>query len=773
MALAARKSKDKSSPGSGFAPSAGLPTSLAALLSQLSLVATALSSGEVEPAALLLGLKPAQDALQSFEGALQGVPSQTAVANVLPRAWQEDLDREGVSLWNRSTALRYSAGSQGSADREDGKDRKLTIAALRKLAFELISLGTPQPLTPTTHLSLLSLATKAALAASSANDLTSTNSLLSTAASHAESVSVPQNAAGSPTSDEAKALVAFYSARARASIRAGNAPIATWMMSKLKGLKRFKNAALSVPLGDNNGTLLIAELHQISEDRRALRLAILQEFAKAIAERLSISPTSATAQVAPLSSGDAHHFAGQIVMAATFLALDRDRARLESLFDTLGNAGLKLDASSAFVVTTFIWKAGDQLTVDKNFVESAAWYVLGAHLVLQGAERTIWPKSLRKAALSLIEVGEYDQAEAVMRRGMEAGAGSFAKSHFLRFYNFVLMKDEVRASGALKSMVECPDFTIELLLWASKSASESGSSTLLARILGQILDVCTLNPRNLDQVDLLVLLRFEASSLLAGHFKSALTVATSLAGQDTPPPTLRKSIAWLSKTGYNLCIKFQSEWDPKVLCGIYSTIADLMDLEIKLHAQPDPETLSRLWLCRFAGLLVQVLSARHVEIKAYHELLSPVRDLRDALLDALQRHPALPRADEIEASLISLELEVLIGVEDWASVSDAVKSFQSSERVLPAKIIKSAAEAATANSSCPPDITFVILKTTLDVLAGKSEYTPHSLAGWFRVVISWLLKAGASAEALKYVHNARDFLKVRRVRQFIIPSTHT
>ena len=177
-----------------------------------------------------------------------------------------------------------------------------------------------------------------------------------------------------------------------------------------------------------------------------------------------------------------------------------------------------------------------------------------------------------------------------------------------------------------------------------------------------------------------------------------------------------------------------------------------------------------------------------------------MRDLRDALLDALQRHPLLPRSEEIEASLVSLEIQVLVGVEDWTGVVDVLQvssadpfrhlarldrarqTFQSSERKLPVKIIKAAAEQATSSPTCPPDIMFAILKTTLNVLFERKEITTYircfklldlqlkpsrlrsiGLASWFRVVISILLRKGAGVEALKYAGNVMDTIKLRRV----------
>ena len=87
-------------------------------------------------------------------------------------------------------------------------------------------------------------------------------------------------------------------------------------------------------------------------------------------------------------------FAGQITMAAAFLLREQDRERFESILDTLGSAGIKLDPSAAFVSTTYLWKFGDSCHRESRFADAAEWYVLGAHPVMQ-VKRTTWPKSLR------------------------------------------------------------------------------------------------------------------------------------------------------------------------------------------------------------------------------------------------------------------------------------------------------------------------------------------------------------------------------------------
>ena len=137
---------------------------------------------------------------------------------------------------------------------------------------------------------------------------------------------------------------------------------------------------------------LFTEVHAFSH---ALRFGILQAIANAISERQSSSLASVPNQVAPLSRDRACVFAGQLVIAATFLLLGQDRERLQSILDALDTSQTQIATSAAFVSTTFIWKCGDRCSGDKDFIEAAAWFVLGAHPVMRASGRTTWPKSLR------------------------------------------------------------------------------------------------------------------------------------------------------------------------------------------------------------------------------------------------------------------------------------------------------------------------------------------------------------------------------------------
>lgn len=125
MAPESRK-KSKGTPGSSDAHSYVLPAALTTLLSTLSDLGQAFAAAESPaPGTVLPKLAKTHTALGSLEHALQ-TAGPTDVASELPRTWQEDLDREGVGLWNRSTAIRCSIGTQASSD-EDRSFRK-TVA---------------------------------------------------------------------------------------------------------------------------------------------------------------------------------------------------------------------------------------------------------------------------------------------------------------------------------------------------------------------------------------------------------------------------------------------------------------------------------------------------------------------------------------------------------------------------------------------------------------------------------------------------------------------
>lgn len=126
MAREAR-TKIKASPKSDSVRLSELPGALVSLLSNLADLGRAFGGpgGATSPSpdTLLPKLATAHVALGAVDRALHSSP---AAAARLPRGWQEDLDREGVGVWNQSTALRCASETQGAAD-ADGCFRK-TIA---------------------------------------------------------------------------------------------------------------------------------------------------------------------------------------------------------------------------------------------------------------------------------------------------------------------------------------------------------------------------------------------------------------------------------------------------------------------------------------------------------------------------------------------------------------------------------------------------------------------------------------------------------------------
>lgn len=121
-----------------------------------------------------------------------------------------------------------------------------------------------------------------------------------------------------------------------------------------------------------------------------------------------------------------------------------------------------------------------------------------------------------------------------------------------------------------------------------------------------------------------------------------------------------------------------------------------MELDSKLTPVPDPETFSKLWLCRFAALSGRVMSARTTnsrrhkvrdlfsstpgrsadessQVEAYKALLPGVNALRTSLAKARAQTPRIDRVELIESAVLALEVEALSETGDWQAIVHLVE----------------------------------------------------------------------------------------------------
>ncbi|ORY75928.1 hypothetical protein BCR35DRAFT_332925 [Leucosporidium creatinivorum] len=212
--------------------------SLDELISQLQTINSSLASDSAPShSSLIRELNSLTLKREAFEGSLRRVKKQLEEVEQ-SKDWREELDRDGVELWNRSTALKDSWDDFGSATEND--KAKEVIALIRLNAFKIIRLGAPEPLEEKDHVALLALSTKTYTALSSSTNLAAADDILSVGAEHCASISLgppldgSQGARASPPLSTVRIVLAHYTTRITLSIQSGKMGVAEWIKSKIK-----------------------------------------------------------------------------------------------------------------------------------------------------------------------------------------------------------------------------------------------------------------------------------------------------------------------------------------------------------------------------------------------------------------------------------------------------------------------------------------------------------------------------------------------------------
>ncbi|KAI0761631.1 meiosis protein SPO22/ZIP4 like-domain-containing protein [Trametes elegans] len=183
-----------------------------------------------------------------------------ALANRRPRAkkgdeWAQradDLDHEGVMLWNASVVQR---------DVPDDDAYRPASAAMRLAAFRLIEAGMEHkpgiqstPLSPrcyaltapsTSHsftsalIHVLQLASKAGASLADVGDVTLAAGVLGSAAKYADFLGAADDPQNAHTQARARAIVLYYSSRMEAAFREGNDGVADFMLEKVSESNQY------------------------------------------------------------------------------------------------------------------------------------------------------------------------------------------------------------------------------------------------------------------------------------------------------------------------------------------------------------------------------------------------------------------------------------------------------------------------------------------------------------------------------------------------------
>ncbi|GAA5876941.1 hypothetical protein JCM8547_006316 [Rhodosporidiobolus lusitaniae] len=835
-----------------------LRSSLAFISNSLSRPSISTSSSE-----LLAELDTLHSRIHAFEAS---VSAASASEKDKAPGWKDELDQAGTLLWNKSTAMRHGIED---GDKQQKQEELKLIAELRRAGYHLIRLGTLEPLSPDSHLSLLTLSTKTAAAFLSAGLVPTADALLRDAATHASHLPLKASVDPSFAKERGKALLAHYCSRIRTSMASGTSAVASWVKDKAvdlvkademgwREIEKLAQTAYDVGVQQLRGTRtdagtsntlkddltealdwlqLALELLERGEGNsvQAMQLTTLKALAQAyidgkqwgkaeevLKQILEVDSSPALHRrmiklVLARKGGDgeldeafiaAAHKAfkdpedglrrtlrfdilnalcsagspqsellGQLFATAMFCMNDSDVLRLKGLLESASTAApnVKLSPSTAFLCITYIWRQGDKAHKEQRWTDAAEWYLLAAHPLFSSIDAAVFAKSIRKAALFFIEARENHRAEQILQ--LPAAGADFAKTHFVRFYNYTLQGNTAKAAAVLTALSTAPDFTLNLLLWCAKTANEANNKELLALVLGTVVDQCKKGGAEIAGTDLMVVIRClirlyltrideadeaqteEFAKSVQAQLEGALALAKSLALANPVPESLSKDVAWLYKSAFNLTVRFTAVWSNSTLISLYGLTASLIEVDVKISGAGNVEqaAMGKLWTCKFAALAGKFEEAKKAEGAEQKKLYKVLVEEATSFIAAINESASASTGDEKTDSVLHAAYAVLVEAQttvgDWKALVVLVENFEESPHTLPVSLLKLVTDKATSSTTCPRDELCSILRKTLALLYSRQDLDVASMSLWLRMIVSALLDREPDA-ALEYVKNA-------------------
>ncbi|TNY23315.1 hypothetical protein DMC30DRAFT_46308 [Rhodotorula diobovata] len=508
---------------------------------------------------------------------------------------------------------------------------------------------------------------------------------------------------------------------------------------------------------------LLATLEQLPASRKSLRMQLLEK------------------TVSELSTWGIVHcdLLKQVVVAAAVLASEADKRAITLLLNTVqqGLPTFRLSPAEALTGVTILRRLGDKASSGKRFSDAADWFLLATSSVFRSLPFTTTAKSIRKAALCFLEVGQDARVEEVMQ--LVPSDQDEAKDCFLRFC--ACRGNVPKALATLKVMISAPGFSPKLLQWAYKLAAEQNDKNLAFAITELLCEVCQA-PEVAAQLDYMVLTRSvirqhvvrlqgsDASDELKNdvprsalkQLQSGLLLARRLKASNHPPASLVKEITWLYKTSFNLGAEFCGRWTTSTSTGFFDVTVALIELASQVGG--DVVDASKLWTCRLAVVSGKFALARETgggqgQTQAYKELLNDVNSFLESLDVALASTPQLEKAEQLLETGYADKVAALVHLEDWPALVELLEAFEDHPETAPLPVLKLIVDTVTKSKSCPLDHVGAILRKTLALLYGRQDLDVSSMAMWLRMLVHPLVIRRELDHALDYVQNAQQFIE--------------
>ncbi|CDO70960.1 hypothetical protein BN946_scf184829.g69 [Trametes cinnabarina] len=637
----------------------------------------------------------------------------------------DDLDSEGVMLWNASAAQKDVADDAHRA----------VCAAMRLAGFRLVEAG---------------MENKPGI--ESVGDAALAAGVLSSAAKNGHAQA------------RARAIVLYYSSRMEAAFREGNDGVADFMLEKIsdqcagngaRDAVKWIQRAFSIvePLEDvpDTGdsqlrrsilrTLARAYFLSSSQDpenlaraeaalqelidsvdssvdhtspeyqqlrwmrvailkrRKAPRAALLEAF-RSIIDHMQYSENTITdALVTAIhlhcleQAFSSKNSASLVYLDRLLLSLiyhcskDADHRQamqdITAVLDLLELKEYELPRIPTTACLTLLWQFGDRHYHAKRWADAADWFLVGTHGVFGSMSHISNAKCLRKAALCYVQCGEHSQASAAIRRCPPTDAAT----HYVALLIAAHQGLEDEAVAAVHAMVHATNFNKKMLLLATRLANDSNMKTLLLSVLEALLDA-SIQEGVEAEAEAITLVRCiirliirmmsepwahiaEFVPMLVRHFHTAVSLVTALATTNNSAVGM-KDVSWLWRTAYNTAVQGCSEWENQEdgISDLFDTAKELLKMYMRSPAVDSEAELQKFLItASFAGTAGRIFSLRrrisnHAAIPE-NELQMAIEDIttcRSSIRDLLVGANELEE-DDLKCAQSFLSILSVFGVE--------------------------------------------------------------------------------------------------------------
>ncbi|KAM0790662.1 hypothetical protein ACM66B_004522 [Microbotryomycetes sp. NB124-2] len=522
---------------------------------------------------------------------------------------------------------------------------------------------------------------------------------------------------------------------------------------------------------------LVYELHA---SKRSTAFAVLRALVKEASVYSSRAPNAAEeSEAVALNLATILNTAINLTDSCATLSL------LEELLTDVTSA-FALSRDDAFLCTVQLWHLGDKAVKNKDYAFASSCFLLVTKPVFQASATESWSKSLRKAAVCLLEAQQINDAIEVIDRARKIETGTEGSEVAFLQYKVALMQQDFSKAFDALIVIASGANGLKLLSWCVTAVIEHSQQGVWQR--GMLLDVMRQLAVEIhrkakvisgaESADILGVARSVVRGLLtvtaaeerasgedplgnadflAKCLKSACQVCRALASQThRDAATLAQGFAWLHETSYNVSVKARKCPLPHhCIATLFKTTADLIDLELAVGWRHVQELKSRAISCRLAAAASEM---EHLKMVTHGVLEDEAAQFIATLLERVKQdlhHVREPLVGVAEA-VLALEVET-------ACISDDDKAlasiFGDSSRfeALSVDVVKHLTRYVLDNRREVSQGVLVALESCFKVLFTRRKLDTPKLASWLRLMVHCQLNSQPE-QAFAYVKSAVGFV---------------